>query len=75
MTELCKFYLWLLHAKAIAEKAGDCFLSFLTSSLTFEMPIPDGSPKRPWYLFFGTLKKYFLLYGRFQGSYAIYFVY
>jgi hypothetical protein len=38
----------------------------LASSLIFEMPIPGGSARRLWYLFFGTYcGKYILLYGRF----------
>jgi hypothetical protein len=54
MTKLFKFYFRLLHPKAIAEKANEHFISFLTSPLIFEMPIPGGSAKRLWYLFFGA---------------------
>jgi hypothetical protein len=67
MTKLCKFYLRLLHPKAIAEKAAGHFFFLLASLLIFEMPISGGSAKRLRYLFFGTYcmvffsKKCFLL--------------
>jgi hypothetical protein len=47
------FYLRLLHPKAVADKAAEYFF-LLASSLIFEMPIPGGSTKRPWYLFLGA---------------------
>jgi hypothetical protein len=62
-----------LHPKAIAEKAEEHFF-LLASPLIFDMPIPGGSAKRPWCLFFGTYsmvffpKQYFLLHGRRKAS-------
>jgi hypothetical protein len=51
MTKLYKIYFWLLHPKAIADKAAEYFF-LLAPSLVFEMPISGG--KRQWYLFFGA---------------------
>jgi hypothetical protein len=46
---LYKFYLRLLHPKAITEKAAErFFLLMLVSSLIFEMPISGGSAKGQW---------------------------
>jgi hypothetical protein len=44
MAKLYRFYLRLLHPKAIAGKAAEHFFCIiLASSLIFEMPIPGGS--------------------------------
>jgi hypothetical protein len=60
MTELCKFYLRLLHPKAISEKAAEPFF--------FEMPTNFGRIRQKtvalifWYLLHGIFPgKYFLL--------------
>ena len=56
MRKLYKFYLRLLHPKAIAEKRKNRrLLFFLTSSLIFEMSISGGSAKRQRYFFFGII--------------------
>jgi hypothetical protein len=52
VTRLCKFYLRLLHPKAIAEKAAEGRFFFTT--LIFEMLISGGSAKRLRHLFFGA---------------------
>jgi hypothetical protein len=49
MTKLYKFYVRLLHPKAITEKSDKRFFNWrLHSSLVFEMPISGGSAKRLW---------------------------